>query len=127
VVGVVVQRAAVAWRYIVATEARLADFERLVARFVEGNWVCAQAAPALTFGRMSLNFSLNGRLNANADYDLGLASAILTLKATARGLSVHQMFGFLRDTSRELYRVPDGFRPLTGLAIGYPADAATLP
>ena len=60
-------------------------------------------------------------------HDLGLASASLTLEATARGLFVHQMIGILPDRARELYRIPEGVQPLTGLAIGYAADPAALP
>jgi hypothetical protein len=41
------------------------------------------------------------------------------LEATDGGLFVHQMIGILPDRARELYRIPEGFRPLTGLAIGY--------
>ena len=51
----------------------------------------------------------------------------VTLEATARGLFVHQMIGILPDRVRELYQVPDGFRPLTGLAIGYLGNPETLP
>ena len=65
--------------------------------------------------------------NAAAVHDLGLASANLTLEATARGLFVHQMIGILPDKARELYRIPEGVQPLTGLAIGYAADPNTLP
>jgi hypothetical protein len=56
-----------------------------------------------------------------------LASANLTFEATARGLAVHQMIGILPDKVRETYRVPEGVQPLTGLAIGYAADADSLP
>ena len=31
------------------------------------------------------------------------------------------------DRAREVYRIPDGFRPLTGLAIGYVGNPDTLP
>ena len=37
------------------------------------------------------------------------------------------MIGILPDRARELYRVPDDFRPLTALAIGYLGDPNTLP
>ena len=115
------------WRYIIATKADPAEFERLLSCLVEGNQVWAKAAPVLALGCTSLNFALNGKPNAAAVHDLGLASATLTLEATARGLSVHQMIGILPDKARELYRIPDGVRPLTGLAIGYAADPSTLP
>jgi nitroreductase len=115
------------WRYIVATKANPAEFERLLSCLVEGNQVWAKAAPVLALGCTSLNFALNNRPNAAAVHDLGLASATLTLEATARGLFVHQMIGILPDKAREVYRIPEGYQALTGLAIGYAADPATLP
>jgi hypothetical protein len=33
----------------------------------------------------------------------------------------------LEASARELYRIPDGVRPLTGLGIGHVADTAALP
>jgi nitroreductase len=115
------------WRYIVATRTDLGEFERLLSCLVEGNQAWAQAAPVLALGCASLNFALNGQPNAAAEHDLGLASACLTFEATARGLFVHQMIGILPDRARELYQIPDGIRPLTGLAIGYLGDPDALP
>ncbi len=114
------------WSYIVATTANPAEFERLLSCLVEGNQAWAKAAPVLAIGCTNLHFVRNGKLNAAAVHDLGLASATLTLEATARGLFVHQMIGILPDRARELYRVPEGVQPLTGLAIGYAADPNTL-
>jgi hypothetical protein len=37
------------------------------------------------------------------------------------------MIGILPDRARELYRIPEGVQPLTGLAIGYVGDPNTLP
>jgi len=115
------------WSYIVATRADPAGFERLLSCLVEGNQVWAGAAPVLALGCTSLRFTRNGKPNAAAVHDLGLASASLTLEATARGLVVHQMIGIMPDKARELYRIPEGVQPLTGLAIGYAADPSTLP
>src|SRR4029079_6439643 len=94
---------------------------------VQGNQAWARDAPVLALGCTSLYFALNGKPNAAAVHDLGLASASLTCEATARGLFVHQMIGILPDRARELYRIPEGVQPLTGLAIGFAADAATPP
>ena len=115
------------WRYIVATRDDLEGFERLLSCLVEGNQPWAKAAPVLALGCTSLNFARNGLPNSACEHDLGIASACLSLEATARGLFVHQMIGILPDRARELYRVPDDFRPLTALAIGYPGDPNTLP
>ena len=115
------------WAYVVATKTDPDAFERLLSCLVEGNQGWAAAAPVLALGCTSLQFTRNGKPNAAAVHDLGLASANLTLEATARGLVVHQMIGILPDKARELYRIPEGVLPVTGLAIGYAADPDTLP
>jgi nitroreductase len=115
------------WRYIVATRANPVEFERLLSCLVEGNQPWAKSAPVLALGCTSLNFAYNGKPNAAALHDLGLASANLTLEANARGLLVHQMIGILPDRARELYQIPDDVQPLTGLAIGYLGDLNALP
>jgi nitroreductase len=115
------------WRYIVATKADPKEFERLLSCLVEGNQVWARAAPVLALGCTHLNFNMNQKPNAAAQHDLGLASAMLCLEATARGLFVHQMIGILPDRARELYQIPPDILPLTGLAIGYASSPDGLP
>ena len=115
------------WSYLVATREDPEQFGRLLSCLVEGNQAWAKAAPVLAVGCTSLNFTRNGQPNAAAIHDLGLASANLALEATARGLAVHQMIGILPDRVREIYQVPQGVQPLTGLAIGYAGDASVLP
>ena len=103
------------------------EFAKLLTCLVEGNQAWAKSAPVLALGCTALTFTRNGQPNAAALHDLGLASANLVLEATARGLAVHQMIGILPDRAREVYQVPEGVRPLTGLAIGYAGDPAALP
>ena len=114
------------WTYILATKREPDEFDRLLSCLVEGNQGWAADAPVLALGCTSLRFTRNGKPNAAAIHDLGLASATLTLEATARGLVVHQMIGILPDKARELYLIPEGIQPVTGLAIGYAADPSTL-
>ena len=115
------------WSYILATKAEPELYERVHSCLVEGNQAWARAAPVLAIGCTRLTFARNGKPNAAAVHDLGLAAGNLCLEATARGLHVHQMIGILPDRVRELFRVPEGVQPLTGLAIGYAADPATAP
>lgn len=114
------------WTYILATKGEPDAFDRLLSCLVEGNQGWAADAPVLALGCTSLRFTRNGKPNAAAIHDLGLASATLTLEATARGLVVHQMIGILPDKARELYLIPEGVQPVTGLAIGYAANPSTL-
>ena len=115
------------WSYIVAVKHDGGAFQTLLSCLVEGNQGWASAAPVLAIGCTNLKFTRNGQPNAAAVHDLGLASANLTIEATARGLFVHQMIGILPDKARDLYRIPEGIQPVTGLAIGYAADPNTLP
>jgi nitroreductase len=115
------------WRYLVATKSNPAEYERLLSCLVEANRAWASAAPVLAIGCTILTFALNGKPNTAAEHDLGAASATLALEATARGLSVHQMIGILPDKARDLYGIPVGVQPFTGLAIGYATDPEAVP
>jgi len=115
------------WSYLVATRDAPQDFERMLSCLVEANQAWAKAAPVLVLACTSLVFRRNGKPNAAAAHDLGLAAGNLCLEATARGLFVHQMIGILPDKARAVFRIPADVQPLTALAIGYAADPSGLP
>jgi nitroreductase len=115
------------WSYIIATRDMKEEFDRLLSCLMELNQAWAKSAPVLAIGCYKSNFTHNNTPNRVAQHDLGLAAGNICLQATALGLCVHQMAGILPDKVRELYAVPEGIHPLTALAIGYPADAQTLP
>jgi len=69
----------------------------------------------------------DGRPNRHATHDLGQALASLALQATSMGAAVHQMAGFDPERARRDLGVPEGYEPFTAVAIGWPADPATLP
>ncbi|MFQ5689314.1 MAG: nitroreductase family protein [Gemmatimonadota bacterium] len=107
------------WRFLVARRDDPPGFERMLSCLVEGNQAWARQVPVLALGIVSLGFERNGEPNRAAHHDLGLAAANLSVEATRRGLSVHQMIGILPERAREIYAIPGGFEPLTALAIGY--------
>ena len=107
------------WRYIVATRDDREGFERVLSCLVEANRDWARHAPVLVLAAVSTRFARNDKPNRAAEHDLGLASANLTLEATKRGISVHQMIGILPERAQDVFEIPDGFEVLTGLAIGY--------
>lgn len=107
------------WRYLVALKENPEAFEKLLSCLVESNQAWAKNASVLALGIVSRNFSRNGKPNRTALHDLGLASAQLTMEASARGIMVHQMAGILPDRARDLYKIPEGFDAVTGLALGY--------
>lgn len=115
------------WHYLVATRESPLEFERLLTCLVEANQAWARTAPVLVLSIVSLRFAENKQDNRAAVHDLGLAAGNLSVEATARGLSVHQMIGILPDKAREVYGIPEHFEAWTAMAIGYKADPAQLP
>ena len=53
--------------------------------------------------------------------------AAVAVQAGALGLFVHQMAGFDRSKAGEVFSLPEGYDPMTVIAIGYPGDPDTLP
>lgn len=115
------------WSFIVATKKHPESFELLVSCLVEPNQAWARHAPVLALGTVCTDFRRNSKPNPVAIHDLGLAAATLTIEATSRGISVHQMSGIIPDVAKELYTIPDGYEAVTALAIGYAGYADNAP
>lgn len=114
------------WRYIVARREEGEPYERMLSCLMEGNQEWAGLAPVLVLTAASLTLARNGKPNGKALYDLGQATALLSVEATARGLFVHQMGGIHPDRAREQFGVPEDYEIVTALAIGYLGDAENL-
>jgi nitroreductase len=115
------------WNFIVATRENGEEFERMLSCLVEGNVAWAKNAPVLMLSVAKLKFERTGKPNRHAFHDVGLAAENLVIQATALGLVVHQMAGIQVDKAREVYRIPEGYEAVAGIAVGYPGDPATLP
>ncbi len=111
------------WRFIVAAREQVDDYDRLLACLVEGNRIWAKQAPVLGLGLAKKSFTRNGKSNAHARHDLGLATAQIMVQAMELDLYVHAMAGILPDKAREVYGIPDEFDIVTALAIGYISES----
>lgn len=116
------------WYYIVATQDDPDAYSKLLGCLNDFNASWAKNAPVLMLAVIR-EFSERDPDKANrvALHDLGAASASLSYQATALGLYVHQMAGILPDEAREQYQIPEGYRAVTGLALGYLGDPDQLP
>ncbi len=113
------------WRLIVAKREEPAAFERLAASLAPGNaW--AKRAPVLIAVVARETHRHNDQPNPHAWHDTGQAIAWLSAQATALGLSVHQMGGFDASVVRATYGVPDGFSPVSVVAVGYVGEPEQL-
>lgn len=115
------------WAFIVATSQNPQEHALLLSCLIEGNQRWAQQAPVLMVSVAKLNFEQTGKPNRHAFHDVGLAMGSLLVEATELGLVVHQMAGFFPEKVREIYGVPEGFEPLTAIAVGYPGEVGQLP
>lgn len=99
--------------------------ERLVEVIKEGNLPWAAQAPVLLLTVAKMTTS-SGRPHTHAFHDVGLAVANLTFQAAALDLYVHQMGGFYPEKARTQFAIPDGYEPVTMVAIGYLGDPSQL-
>jgi nitroreductase len=115
------------WSYLVATKDDSENYSKLLSVLMDMNAAWAKQAPVLVISVARKHFKHNGTPNRVALHDLGAANAQLTMEATFRGLVVHQMGGFHQDKAVELFGIPDGWEPVSAMAIGYPGDPEALP
>lgn len=95
---------------------------------VEFNQNWARQAPVLMLALGRTVASGNpSRSNPSWMYDAGQSVAYLTFQAAHEGLWVHQMGGFSAEKATAAFSVPDHWKVLTAIALGYMGDKATLP
>lgn len=110
------------WAFMVAQRQDEASFARMVGCLVEANQGWAQHAGVLMIAATKRHFSRNNKPNRVCEHDVGLAAGNLTTQATHLGLAVHQMAGIDVTKTRHAYGIPEGWDPITAIAIGYAAD-----
>lgn len=115
------------WLFIVATKDDPENFKRVLECFVEFNQGWAKNAPVVALSVAGLKFEHNGQPNRHAFHDVGQASANLALEAAALGLQIHQMAGIDPEKARKIFKIPEGYEAVAGIAIGYPGDPDSLP
>jgi len=113
------------WHFIVGTAGDRETYTRLCECLVEANRAWASQAPLLLMTVASLTDE-DGDRNRSARHDVGLAVASLTFQAMSLGLFVHQMSGFSRRSARRAFGMPEGYEPVTAIAVGYPGEPDTL-
>lgn len=115
------------WAFIVATKEDRENFGRILSTLVEFNRAWANGAAVLMINAGKKKFDHDGSPNRHALYDVGQATAYLTIQATAMGLAVHQMAGFSPEKTRQVFEVPDEWEPGAAIALGYPAQEHEVP
>jgi nitroreductase len=114
------------WYFIVADQNKGEAHQKIVETLSGRNPDWAKNAPVLVLTVAKPNPAWPGA-NRYAYYDLGQSVAHLTVQAGVLGLYIHQMAGFDGAKARQLFEIPEGYEPLTVLAIGYLGNIEDLP
>jgi nitroreductase len=114
------------WHFVVAPRDESESFTRLLSTLTPANAAWAGRAGALMLSVARTTLESRGNANRHAFHDVGQAVANLSLMAVALGLAIHEMGGFDAARARELFSIPPEFEPVAAIAIGYPADPASL-
>ncbi|MFT4833769.1 MAG: nitroreductase [Marinoscillum sp.] len=113
------------WRFIYAFKGEEA-YDKIASSLMPGNVTWASEAPVLIATVVKTTFDRNGRTNASAAHDLGLAVGNLSIQATTMGIGLHQMGGFDSSIIAEQFNLSEEYKPISVIAAGYFGEANQL-
>ncbi|WP_340114136.1 nitroreductase family protein [Maribellus mangrovi] len=113
------------WKYIYA-EQGTPEFDRLWNCLMPGNQPWTKNAPVLFVALYNKFYERNGRLNRNAQHDLGMANAQLLLQAASQEVYGHILGGFDADKLIETLELSDEQVPFCMGVLGYIGDPEKL-
>jgi len=115
------------WRYLVWDRTRDAQgFQRAFDCLSENNKKWVKNVPLLMLGCANSVFNHSGKPSRWGQHDVGMANLSLCLQAVALGLAAHQMGGFDAAKARAAFSIPEGYTPMSMVAIGYQAEPDVL-
>jgi len=116
------------WRFIICCKQQHpVAWEKALDCLMAGNQPWCQHAPVLIIICTDTLFKHNGMPNPFGPYDTGAAAMSMCLQATAHGLMTHQMGGFVATKAQESFAIPERFRPLAMMTLGYQLPESELP
>jgi nitroreductase len=113
------------WRFIVGIRNSLTH-KKIFSTLIGFNQGWAGAASVLILGVTSIKFAHNGSINYHALYDLGAATATLSLQAASLGLKTHLMAGYDQIAARKVFDIPETYALGAVIALGYQGEPASL-
>jgi len=115
------------WAFLVADKSDPAAYDAMLGCLMDGNKSWAVLAPVLILSFVEPIWPGQDRANVTAMHDVGMATAMISIQAEALGLRTHHIAGIHHDIIRETYAVPEEFKAVSAIAIGYQGDEALLP
>jgi nitroreductase len=115
------------WQFLYATKQDPENYKLFFECLAEGNKKWAFTAPVLSLVIARTFFTRNHKPNKLAFYETGMAVGNLMVQAMSMGIYLHQIGGYDKAKAKLDLDIPEGFEPLTMMAIGYPGDPSDLP
>jgi nitroreductase len=113
------------WRFIWSLKDGSEKYNLLFDCLKPSNQEWVKTAPLLILTVIHTLF-VSGKPNRWAEHDLGLAIGNLTTQASSLGIYVHNMAGFYSEKAIEHFQLPEAFKPLTMIAVGYLGEPSSL-
>lgn len=111
------------WYFIVCNRSTdIKAYKEVLSTFVEFNRKWAEKAPLFIIVVSGMKSSHNSKWNRWAQFDTGAAVMALSLEATLLGLMTHQIGGFDVKRVQRAFSIPEGFLPMSVIAVGYPSS-----
>lgn len=115
------------WRFIYGLKDEDESYNKILDTLVVWNQKWANSASALAIGVAKINSDYHNKPNDYAWYDLGQAVATMAIQASSDNIHMHQMGGFDPERIRELFNIPDDYKAVVAIAIGYLGKPENLP
>ncbi len=107
------------WRFVIFDRNNEERFNAALSTLAEFNRSWAKNAPLLVVAVAKENFSHNNKPNRHSWYDVGQAVSALSIQAAAEDIYLRQMAGFDAAAVTDLLGLPEGYRPVAVMALGY--------
>lgn len=116
------------WRFLICSKQHdPAAWQKAYDSLMPGNQAWCAHAPVLVLVATDTVFKHNGNPNPFHAYDTGAAAMSFVMQASSLGLMTHQMGGFVGDKMREAFGIPEKFKTLAMMAVGYQLPEDQLP
>lgn len=102
------------------------SFEKFYDCLMPGNKLWADKAQVLILSLAERDFSNNPNPNRHAWHDVGAANMLLLLQAAELDIYGHQLGGFDREKTIQVFQLPEHLEPVCFIALGYLGDLNQL-
>ena len=116
------------WRFLICDRFRNPEaWQKAFDCLMEGNQAWCKDVPVLIITCCDTLLTRNDKPNPFHAYDSGAAAVSMCLQAISQGVMTHQMGGFVADKARESFAIPERYKPMAMMAVGYQLPEERLP